>query len=186
MDVRKRGPPSQATAALVRGDSSANDATNEVGKLFSSKNLIRAIVKLFFGSSEESAATSRQLLTALVGLLDTLRAKLGPRARSAGPSSRPGVGGLALAGAAMARGYLRGLLTSDEACARRNLCLASQEAVGESRDVGFIVAQFGGYAASYALESQKSLPFDESFQAAKKGRNGENCYVLYQQCKEAP
>ena len=38
----------------------------EISAFFSGKNLIKTVIKILFGTSDESAATSRQLLTFLV------------------------------------------------------------------------------------------------------------------------
>ena len=38
----------------------------EVGTFLNTKNILRTVVKLLFGSSEESSATSRQVLNVLV------------------------------------------------------------------------------------------------------------------------
>lgn len=41
------------------------------------------------------------------------------------------------------------------------------------------------YAASYALERQKNLKFDFSYNATRNGRSGDDCFTLYQTCNEA-
>ena len=42
----------------------------EVNNFLSTKNLIRTVVKLLFGNSEESTATSRQVLNVLVKVIN--------------------------------------------------------------------------------------------------------------------
>ena len=41
------------------------------------------------------------------------------------------------------------------------------------------------YASSYLLENQKSSPFNNSYEAARRGRSGEDCAKLYASCNEA-
>lgn len=48
----------------------------------------------------------------------------------------------------------------------------------------FICTSFR-YAASYALERQKNLKFDFSYNATRSGRSGDDCFTLYQTCNEA-
>lgn len=56
---------------LVHGKSTSNDYNKidldkEINTLTNSKNLIKTFVKLFFGTNEESAATTRQVLNVMV------------------------------------------------------------------------------------------------------------------------
>ncbi|XP_013787832.1 uncharacterized protein LOC106471756 [Limulus polyphemus] len=157
---------------------------NDVSQFLSTKNIIHTIVKLFFGSNDESAATSRQILNILVSLLDMLQSTFSQRARARGLQGTMGDAGLA--GAIMLQGYVKSILTKDEQCMQRYLCEASKKAVGESKEIGYLMAQIGGYAASYALENQKATPFEDSYNASRKGRSGEDCYTTYQDCTEEP
>lgn len=138
----------------------------EVGNFLNTKNLIRTVVKLLFGSSEESSATSRQVLNVLVKVskyftlvvrsrnltvenlqvLDMVRTSFGQRARSAaqGRGIRDALDDATLAGVSMLKGYVKGVLSKDGQCAQKHICEASKEAVRDGRELGFLVAQFGG------------------------------------------
>lgn len=159
---------------------------NEISQFMSSKNVIKTLVKLIFGSDEESAATSRKILHLLVSVLDMLKTTLGQRSRSAQARSvRDTLDDAALAGASMLKGYVKSVLTRDARCAQKYICEASKDAVKEGKEIGYIVAQFGGYAASYMLENQKLIPFQMNYNASRKGRSGEDCLSIFQSCNEA-
>ncbi|XP_013774101.2 uncharacterized protein LOC106459069, partial [Limulus polyphemus] len=158
---------------------------NDVTQFLSAKNIIHTIVKLLFGSTDESSATARQVLNILRSLLDMMQATFSQRARSTSARGLQGaVGDVGLAGATMLQGYIKSILTKDEQCMQRYLCEASKKAVNESKDLGYLVAEFGGYAVSYALETQKATPFQESYNASRRGRSGDDCFAIYQDCSE--
>ncbi|KAG8185418.1 hypothetical protein JTE90_004188 [Oedothorax gibbosus] len=158
----------------------------QVSQFLTSKNVIRTLVKLIFGNDEESAATSKQILNIFVSVLDMLKSTLGQRARSA--TSRSGskavLGDAATASASLLKGYIKAFMTNNNSCVQKYLCEASKEAVSDGREVGYLIAQIGGYAASYALENQKSAAFQENYAASRKGRSGEDCKAVYQVCNE--
>ncbi|XP_053207180.1 uncharacterized protein LOC128391343 [Panonychus citri] len=86
----------------------------------------------------------------------------------------------------MLRGYVKSVLSSDDdQCAQRHLCESSKEAIREGRELGYIVSQVGGYASSYLLQQQKSIPSTSSYEAVRKGRNNEDCAKVYSNCNEA-
>ncbi|XP_023214708.1 uncharacterized protein LOC111617661 [Centruroides sculpturatus] len=158
---------------------------NEISQFMSSKNVIKTLVKLIFGSDEESAATSRKILHLLVNVLDMLKTTLGQRSRSSQARSvRDTLDEAALAGASMLKGYVKSILTRDARCAQKYICEASKDAVKEGDKIGYIVAQFGGYAVSYMLENQKLIPFQMNYNASRKGRSGEDCLSIFQSCNE--
>jgi len=159
----------------------------EVGNFLNTKNLIRTVVKLLFGTSEESTATSRQVLNVLVKVLDMVRTSFGQRARSAstGRGIRDALDDATVATVTMVRGYVKSVLSKDGQCAQKHICEASKEAVRDGRELGFLVAQFGGYASSYLLEKDaKATPFNTSYDAARRGRSGEDCSKIFQACNE--
>jgi len=162
------------------------ESKKEVSNFLSTKNLIRTVVKLLFGNSEESTATSRQVLNVLVKVLDMVRTSFGQRARSAnGRGIKEAVDDVTVAGATMLRGYVKSVLSKDAHCAQKHICEASKEAVRDGRELGYFVAQFGGYASSYLLEKEaKATPFNTSYDAARRGRSGEDCAKLYSICNE--
>ncbi|CAL1261607.1 unnamed protein product [Larinioides sclopetarius] len=157
----------------------------QVSQFLTSKNVIRTLVKLIFGNDEESAATSKQILNIFVSVLDMLKSTLGQRARSAtSRGSRAVLGDAATASASLLKGYIKAFLTNNNSCVQKYLCEASKEAVSDGHEVGYLIAQIGGYAASYALENQKSAVFQENYAASRKGRSGEDCKSVYQVCNE--
>jgi len=158
----------------------------ELSQFLNTKNIVRTIVKLLFGSTEESTATSRQVLNVLVKVLDMLKSSFGQRARtSASRGIRDSLDDAAVAGISMLKGYVRSVLSSEEHCTQKHICEAAARASREGRELGYLIAQFGGYASSYLLESQKSVPFNSNYEASRQGRNGADCTKLYQACNEA-
>ncbi|GIY38439.1 uncharacterized protein CEXT_500041 [Caerostris extrusa] len=132
--------------AITSNDLDVNKK-QQVSQFLTSKNVIRTLVKLIFGNDEESAATSKQILNIFVSVLDMLKSTLGQRARSAtSRGSRAVLGDAATASASLLK--------------------------GDGREVGYLIAQIGGYAASYALENQKSAAFQENYAASRRGRSG--------------
>jgi hypothetical protein len=201
----------------------------ELSQFLNTKNIVRTIVKLLFGSTEESTATSRQVLNVLVKVcqiffsrlpkinyliivlnvkvLDMLKSSFGQRARtSSSRGIRDSLDDAAVAGISMLKGYVRSVLTSEEQCTQKYICEAAARASREGRELGYLIAQFGGYvlkkflllfkdnllllffysyASSYLLENQKSVPFNSNYEASRQGRNGADCTKLYQACNEA-
>jgi len=159
----------------------------EVTSFLNARNIIKTVVKLLFGTTEESSATSRQLLSVVVKVLDMVRTSFGARARSTGSGRgiRDAFDDATLAGVSMTRGFIKSYLAKDNpTCAQRHLCEASKDAVRDGRELGYLVAQFGGYASSYLFENQKSSPFNNSYEAVKRGRSGEDCAKIYATCNE--
>ena len=121
-----------------------------------------------------------------------LRTSFGQKARSS--ETRGDARGItdafddaAVAGVSMLKGYVKSILAKDVPCSQKFICEASKDAVREGRELGYLVAQFGGYASSYLLESQKSSPFNQTihYEAARRGRQGEDCAKVYSACNEA-
>ena len=89
----------------------------------------------------------------------------------------------------MLQGYVKSVLSNDESCVKRYLCQASKEATRDGRDLGYVIASVGGYAASYLLDSSnashnKDPKFHQFNQASMKGRAAsEDCFKTYE-CNE--
>lgn len=127
----------------------------------------------------------RQILNLLVTVLDMLKTTFGNRARSSTARGfRGALDDAALAGTTMLKGFVKSVMTKDDNCMQRYLCEASRDAVKEAHEVGYLVAQFGGYAASYALQAQKASPMQRTYNATRSGRSGEDCFNLYSACNE--
>lgn len=132
--------------SLTSNDLDSNKK-QQVSQFLTSKNVIRTLVKLIFGNDEESAATSKQILNIFVSVLDMLKSTLGQRARSSSTSrgSRAVLGDAATASASLLKGYIRAFMTNNNSCVQKYLCEASKEAVSDGREVGYLIAQIGGY-----------------------------------------
>lgn len=180
-------------------------ATNEISQFLNTKNIVKTIVKLVFGNSEESSATSRHVLNLLVKVLDMLKTQFTQRNARSSPASVRGikesVDDAAAASLSMFKGLVRSVLSTDQKCTQRHICEAASQASRESRELGYLIAQFGGYvqvvltsfaplttnphryASSYILDSQKSIPFNANYDAARMGRAGGDCRKVYN-CSE--
>lgn len=124
-------------------------ATNEISSFLSTKNIVKTIVKLVFGNSEESTATSRQVLGMLVKVIDMVKTNLVQRnGRSSSMGSERGLkdsfDDAAVAGISMLKGFIRTFLTSDQQCIQRYVCDAASQASRESRELGYIISKIGG------------------------------------------
>lgn len=158
----------------------------DLQSFMTTKNLFKTAVKILFGTSDESAATSRQVLNVLVQALDMIRNSFSQRARSSTSRGlREAVDDATVAGVTMLRGYVKSVLAGDDQCAQRHLCESSKDAIREGRELGYIVSQVGGYASSYLLQQQKSIPSTSTYDAVRRGRSGEDCAKIYTNCNEA-
>lgn len=84
-----------------------------------------------------------------------------------------------VAGISMVRGTARSATAGTETCVKRFMCEASRDAVREGREMGYLLSQLGGYVSSQIVSFQKSVPFQASYDAVRKGRSGEDCSKLY-------
>lgn len=162
-------------------------ASNEISQFLNTKNIVKTIVKLVFGTSEESTATSRQVLNLLVKVLDMLKTSFTQRnARSSGGSRglKDTADDAAVAGISMLKGFVRSALTAESTCMQRHICDAAAAASRESRELGYLIAQVGGYASSYVLDGQKGATPNASYEAARIGRSGADCKAVYSSCVE--
>lgn len=126
--------------------------TNEISQFLNTKNIVKTIVKLVFGTSEESSATSRQVLNLLVKVLDMVKTSFTQRnARSSSSvrGLRESFDDAAVASISMLKGFVRSVLTPDQQCVHRHICDAAAQASRESRELGYLIAQFGGYAIKF-------------------------------------
>ena len=118
---------------------------NEISSFLNAKNIFKTVIKLLFGTDDESRATSRQVLSVFVKALEMVKTSFGAKARSNGNRGiREAVDDAAVAGVTMLRGYVKSILSTSEQCAQRHLCESSKEAVRDGREIGHIVAQLGG------------------------------------------
>lgn len=146
--VNTNSSGSHRQAKTFRMDKEKALASNEISQFLNTKNIVKTIVKLVFGTSEESTATSRQVLNLLVKVLDMLKTSFTQRnARSASSSVRglkDSVDDAAVAGISMIKGVVRSALSNEEQCIQRHICDAAAQATRESRELGYLISQFGG------------------------------------------
>ena len=78
-------------------------------------------------------------------VLDMLKTSFGQRARSSSPKGlRESLDDAAIAGISMLRGYVKSVLSPSEQCTQRHIFEAASRASREGRELGYLIAQFGG------------------------------------------
>ena len=153
-------------------------------EFLSTKNIFKSIINLLIGSEHERKETTMNIMVILNKALDLIKARINPKkqGRDSQPRTiRETAEDAAIAGISILQGFVRSTITDDAQCARRYLCLASREAVNQSREIGNLVSIVGGYASSYMLDTKQ---FKENFDATMRGRSSNNnCEELYS-CKD--
>lgn len=148
VSVEANNATNNRQAKAFRMEKEKTLATNEISQFFNSKNIVKTLVKLVFGSSEESMATSRQVLNLLVKVLDMVKTSFAQRnSRSASSGVRglkDSIDDAAVAGITMLRGFVRSALVSEDQCRQKEICEAAAAASRESRELGYIITQLGG------------------------------------------
>jgi len=158
----------------------------QVQEFATTRNIIKTIIKLFFGNQDEVNATSRNVLGVISKVLDLLKNTFGQKSRNGSARTiRDSAEDAASAGVSMLQGYVKSVLANDGQCAKRYLCQASREATRDGRDLGYVIASVGGYATSYLLDSTRQQNFNQFHEASLKGRSmKEDCAKLYSECTE--
>lgn len=158
----------------------------QVQEFATTRNIIKTIIKLFFGNQDEVNATSRNVLGVISKVLDLLKNTFGQKSRNGSARTiRDSAEDAASAGVSMLQGYVKSVLANDGHCAKRYLCQASREATRDGRDLGYVIASVGGYATSYLLDSTRQQNFNQFHEASLKGRSmKEDCAKLYSECTE--
>lgn len=139
----------------------------EILQYLNTKNVVKTMLKLLFGTNEESMVTSRQVLNVFVKvsyfsifileifflkihhqikMLEVLKSSFGQRARSTSTTSRlrDTMDNAAQAGISMVQGYVKSVLATDKQCMKRSICEGASNAARESRELGNLIAQLGG------------------------------------------
>ncbi|ERL88594.1 hypothetical protein D910_05979 [Dendroctonus ponderosae] len=131
------------------------------------------------------AKQAGEFINIVVNLLDALKTSFSHRsmvARTIG--KKDSISDAAVAGIAMAKGYVRSLGTDESACMAKYICQANSEC---SRDIGqsSLFCNIGSYAASFVLDKSASKStFDVIYEAGRRGRSGDNCEMGYLECNE--
>ena len=74
-----------------------------------------------------------------------VRTSFGQKARSGSARGiRDHFDDATVAGVTMLRGYVKSVLSRDAQCVQKHICEASKDAVRDGRELGYLVAQFGG------------------------------------------
>ncbi|KAI1284848.1 hypothetical protein HDE_12282 [Halotydeus destructor] len=179
-------PDQRQARGVHEGKLRFDEDKKDVSNFLNTKNIIRTLVKLFLGNSEESTATSRQVLSVLVKVLDMVRTSFTTRARSVGGNGviKDTLEDATGAGTSMLKGYVQSLLSTDKQCALRHICEASKDAVRDGGEVGRIVAQAGAFASKMFLDKDPNGLHIGREEAARRGRAGEDCAKQYAPCVE--
>uniref|UniRef100_A0AAR5Q2J2 Uncharacterized protein n=1 Tax=Dendroctonus ponderosae TaxID=77166 RepID=A0AAR5Q2J2_DENPD len=133
----------------------------------------------------DNGGSPLQFINIVVNLLDALKTSFSHRsmvARTIG--KKDSISDAAVAGIAMAKGYVRSLGTDESACMAKYICQANSEC---SRDIGqsSLFCNIGSYAASFVLDKSASKSsFDVIYEAGRRGRSGDNCEMGYLECNE--
>jgi hypothetical protein len=152
----------------------------ELNAFLNGKNLLKTVIKLLFGNVEETTATSRHVLSALVRVIDMLKNSFTQKARNSNTGFKAVVDDASVAALTMVKGVVKSVLNPDPLCAQRYMCEASSQIIREGREMAYLVAHAGAYASSYLLENQKGPQFNKSWEAARRGRSGDDCAKIYQ------
>nr|CAI5831593.1 unnamed protein product [Callosobruchus analis] len=125
-----------------------------------------------------------QFINIVVNLLDALKTSFSHRSMAARNLGRKdSVSDAAVAGIAMAKGYMRSLNTNNDSCMKRYICEATSEC---SNDVGqsSLYCHLGSYAVSFILDKSVGSSFDVLYEAGRRGRYGDNCQQQFLECNE--
>ncbi|CAH1956230.1 unnamed protein product [Acanthoscelides obtectus] len=130
------------------------------------------------------AKQASEFINIVVNLLDALKTSFSHRSLAARNLGRKdSVSDAAVAGIAMAKGYMRSLNTNNDSCMQRYICEATTEC---SNDVGqsSLYCHLGSYAVSFILDKSVGSSFDVLYEAGRRGRYGDNCQQQFLECNE--
>ncbi|XP_011306924.1 uncharacterized protein [Fopius arisanus] len=135
----------------------------------------------------------QKFINLVMNLLEALKTSFSHRsfnARSLG--KRDSVSEAGVASIIMLKGYMRSMKAysnggkneDDEqrGCAERIICEASAECAADSPKTSLLFCQLGSYAASWYLQGQGGVHLEALYDAARRGRSGENCRTLFVNC----
>ncbi|XP_068232889.1 uncharacterized protein [Palaemon carinicauda] len=173
---------------LGGGDNAAIDKMDN-GSV--TESLLTPFVSYLTGSKDSKeigilAKQASQVLGLFTTLLDALRTSFSKRsfeARSLGTTDP--LADAAVAATTMLKGYIRTYETEDDLCMQKYICEANNDCVYGTGDTGYLFCQMGTYGLSYALERSTYTPFEIYNDAGRRGRIGENCVEIYNECNES-
>uniref|UniRef100_A0A0C9RSI1 CTTNBP2_0 protein n=1 Tax=Fopius arisanus TaxID=64838 RepID=A0A0C9RSI1_9HYME len=142
---------------------------------------------------DNAQSSPMQFINLVMNLLEALKTSFSHRsfnARSLG--KRDSVSEAGVASIIMLKGYMRSMKAysnggkneDDEqrGCAERIICEASAECAADSPKTSLLFCQLGSYAASWYLQGQGGVHLEALYDAARRGRSGENCRTLFVNC----
>ncbi|XP_015118600.1 uncharacterized protein LOC107042198 [Diachasma alloeum] len=149
------------------------------------------------GRNPEGVATmakqTSEFINIVMNLLDALKTSFSHRslnARSLG--RRDSVSEAAVASISMLKAYMRTMKaysnsgkSEDEeqrGCPERIMCEASADCAADSPKQSPVFCQLGSYLASWYLQGQDGAHFEALYDAARRGRTGENCRTIFVDC----
>ncbi|KAG8236637.1 hypothetical protein J437_LFUL016329 [Ladona fulva] len=161
------------------------------------QGILTAVLSAVLGSKDPDqvstmAKQAGEFINIVVNLLDALKTSFSHRsmaARSIG--KKDSISDAAVAGLSLLKGYVRTLKTNNDACIQKFVCEANRECSRDIQGSGFLYCQLGTsydfrkiYATSYLLEKTNTSPFETYYEAGRRGRSGDECHLVYQQCNE--
>ncbi|XP_053649426.1 uncharacterized protein [Cherax quadricarinatus] len=175
----------QMLLSLLGGDNSAIDKMDGASPV---ESILTAVISYLTGSNDPQevgvmAKQASELFGLVVTLLDALRTSFSQRsfeARSLG-SSDP-LADAAVAATTMLKSYIKTYETEDDVCMQKFLCEANSDCVYGTGDTGYLFCQMGTYGMSYILERSTYTPFEIYNDAGRRGRVGENCQEIFNEC----
>ncbi|KAF0307996.1 hypothetical protein FJT64_020738 [Amphibalanus amphitrite] len=129
-------------------------------------------------SVQVMAKQATQLISVVMDLTEVLKTSFSERslhARSLGETDYTADAGITAI--TMLEGVARQALVGDDICGLKSMCMASKECLAKTEDGGMF-CKIGSYAAAYMMPT--GLDMDTIGEAARMGRNGQNCDLLYQ------
>ncbi|XP_063993999.1 uncharacterized protein LOC135171401 isoform X3 [Diachasmimorpha longicaudata] len=141
----------------------------------------------------DNQSGTMQFINIVMNLLDALKTSFSHRslnARSLG--RRDSVSEAAVASISMLKAYMRTMKaysssgkSEDEqqrGCPERIICEASADCAADSPKHSPVFCQLGSYLASWYLQGQGGAHFEALYDAARRGRTGENCRTIFMDC----
>jgi len=132
------------------------------------------------GSVQVMAKQATELFSVVMNLVEALKTSFSERslhARSLGQSDYTADVGITTI--TMLEGVTRQAILGDDICGLKSMCMSSRECKDKTKDGG-LFCKLGSYAAAYIMPT--NLDMEVIGEAARRGRTGEDCALLYSQC----
>ncbi|XP_037090912.1 uncharacterized protein LOC119111193 [Pollicipes pollicipes] len=131
-------------------------------------------------SVQVMAKQATELFSVVMNLVEALKTSFSERslhARSLGQTDYTADAGITAI--TMLEGVARHALVGDDVCGLKSMCVANRDCMAKTKD-GELFCRIGSYAASYI--TPRTLPMEVFGEAARQGRTGADCDVVYSQC----